>query len=40
MSVSNAGIYPVGEGAGYSGGITSAAVDGLKAALKYLESGN
>lgn len=40
VSVSNAGIYPVGEGAGYAGGITSAAVDGLKAALKYLESGN
>lgn len=26
------GIYPCGEGAGYAGGITSAAVDGLKAA--------
>ncbi len=26
------GIYPVGEGAGYAGGITSAAVDGLKCA--------
>ncbi|MDE7299171.1 MAG: FAD-dependent oxidoreductase, partial [Lachnospiraceae bacterium] len=25
-----AGIYPCGEGAGYAGGITSAAVDGLK----------
>ena len=24
------GIYPCGEGAGYAGGITSAAVDGLK----------
>ena len=25
------GIYPIGEGAGYAGGITSAAVDGIKA---------
>ena len=28
------GIYPVGEGAGYAGGITSSAIDGIKAALK------
>ena len=28
-----AGIYPCGEGSGYAGGITSAAVDGLKTAL-------
>ncbi len=28
-----AGLYPVGEGAGYAGGIVSAAVDGLKSAL-------
>ena len=28
------GIYPIGEGAGYAGGITSAALDGLKTALK------
>jgi uncharacterized FAD-dependent dehydrogenase len=27
------GLYPVGEGAGYAGGIVSAAVDGLKSAL-------
>ena len=26
------GLYPVGEGAGYAGGITSAAVDGIKTA--------
>ena len=26
------GIYPCGEGAGYAGGITSAAIDGLKVA--------
>jgi len=31
------GIYPVGEGAGYAGGITSAAVDGVKAAEKIIE---
>jgi uncharacterized FAD-dependent dehydrogenase len=31
-SVSCAGLYPVGEGAGYAGGIVSAAIDGLKAA--------
>ncbi len=28
-----AGLYPVGEGAGYAGGIVSAAVDGLRSAL-------
>ena len=31
-SASCAGLYPVGEGAGYAGGIVSAAIDGLKAA--------
>jgi hypothetical protein len=31
-SLSLAGLYPAGEGAGYAGGITSAAVDGLKQA--------
>lgn len=31
------GIYPCGEGAGYAGGIMSAAVDGLKMALKVME---
>ncbi|MBQ6394944.1 MAG: FAD-binding protein, partial [Atopobiaceae bacterium] len=30
-SVSHAGLYPVGEGAGYAGGIMSAAADGLRA---------
>ncbi len=29
-------IYPCGEGAGYAGGITSAAVDGIKSAEKYI----
>ncbi|BAL83398.1 putative oxidoreductase [Selenomonas ruminantium subsp. lactilytica TAM6421] len=32
------GLYPMGEGAGYAGGIMSAAVDGMKAALSFLES--
>lgn len=31
-SVSHAGLYPAGEGAGYAGGITSAACDGVKIA--------
>jgi uncharacterized FAD-dependent dehydrogenase len=29
------GLYPVGEGAGYAGGIMSAAIDGIKAAECY-----
>ncbi len=32
QSVNCLGLYPCGEGAGYAGGITSAAVDGLKVA--------
>jgi len=32
QSVSVNGLYPVGEGAGYSGGIVSSAVDGIRAA--------
>ena len=31
------GLYPCGEGAGYAGGITTAAVDGIKCAIKILE---
>ena len=31
------GIYPCGEGAGYAGGITSAAIDGIKVATKIIE---
>ena len=31
------GIYPAGEGAGYAGGITSAAVDGIKTALEIMK---
>lgn len=33
-SVSIKGLCPVGEGAGYAGGITTSAMDGVKAALK------
>ncbi len=31
------GLYPVGEGAGYAGGIVSAAVDGLRSAKKIVD---
>lgn len=36
-SVSHANLYPVGEGAGYAGGIMSAALDGYHAAEKVME---
>lgn len=32
QSVNTAGLYPAGEGAGYAGGIMSAAIDGIKVA--------
>ena len=32
------GLYPCGEGAGYAGGIISAAIDGEKCALKIGEA--
>ena len=32
QSVSTAGLFPCGEGAGYAGGIVSAAVDGMRCA--------
>ena len=32
-----AGLFPCGEGAGYAGGITSAAVDGIRCALALME---
>ena len=31
------GCYPIGEGAGYAGGITSSALDGIKCALKIID---
>lgn len=34
------GIYPAGEGAGYAGGITSAAADGIKTAIAIVEAVN
>lgn len=37
-SISHKGLYPCGEGAGYAGGITSAAVDGVKCALSILNA--
>lgn len=36
ISVSCDGVYPVGEGAGYAGGIVSAAIDGLRAAERII----
>lgn len=36
-SVSIGGLYPAGEGAGYAGGITSAACDGIRAAWHIIE---
>ena len=36
-SVAVNGLYPCGEGAGYAGGIISAAVDGIKCAEKIID---
>jgi len=36
-SVSHPGLFPAGEGAGYAGGIMSAAIDGMKAAANILQ---
>ena len=36
LQASLSGLYPCGEGAGYAGGITSAAMDGLKVAEKII----
>lgn len=38
QSLSTRGLYPCGEGAGYAGGITSSAIDGLKAAEAILSA--
>jgi uncharacterized FAD-dependent dehydrogenase len=38
QSLSHAGLYPCGEGAGYAGGITSAACDGIRIADKIAET--
>ncbi|CUH95202.1 putative protein Cbei_0202 [Propionispora sp. 2/2-37] len=37
-SVNTGGIYPIGEGAGYAGGIMSAAIDGLNAAIALINN--
>ena len=37
-STTHKGLYPVGEGAGHAGGIVSSAVDGIRAALRILET--
>ena len=36
QSVSTKNLYPCGEGAGYAGGIVTAAVDGIKCAEKII----
>ena len=38
LAIGFSNLYPCGEGAGYAGGITSAAVDGLRAAIAYLNN--
>ena len=37
LAIGKASIYPCGEGAGYAGGITSAAIDGIRVAQKIME---
>ena len=40
QSISTPGIYPCGEGAGYAGGITSCALDGINVALAIVRTFN
>ena len=37
QSISHAGLYPMGEGAGYAGGITSSAIDGIRCAEEIIK---
>ena len=37
LAIGKKSVYPCGEGAGYAGGITSAAIDGIRIALKLIE---
>lgn len=37
VSVNTKGLYPIGEGAGYAGGIMSAALDGMNAAIRFIQ---
>lgn len=39
-SVSHPGLFPAGEGAGYAGGIMSAAIDGMQAARNIIQQAN
>ncbi|MCI5936480.1 MAG: FAD-dependent monooxygenase [Eubacterium sp.] len=39
VSLNVKGLYPCGEGAGYAGGIMSAAMDGLRVAMKIVQDG-
>jgi uncharacterized FAD-dependent dehydrogenase len=36
LAIGKQNFYPAGEGAGYAGGITSAAIDGLKTAISLM----
>jgi uncharacterized FAD-dependent dehydrogenase len=38
QSIGLSGLYPAGEGAGYAGGIMSAAIDGMVCAEKLIEN--
>ena len=40
QSISTPGLYPCGEGAGYAGGITSCALDGINVALAIVHNFN
>ena len=37
-NINTKNLYPCGEGAGYAGGIMTAAIDGIKCAIKVLEN--
>ena len=37
VSANTGGLYPIGEGAGYAGGIMSAALDGMNAAISFIK---
>jgi uncharacterized FAD-dependent dehydrogenase len=37
LALGTRNVYPCGEGAGYAGGITSAAIDGIRTALSIME---
>ena len=36
IAVATTGLYPIGEGAGYAGGIMSAALDGMETAIEII----